>query len=321
MTSRLSLLLGATLATLTISSTLMTSNAAAGGHFGGGGHGGGGGHFGGGGGGGHFGGGVHVGGGGGGHVGGGVHVGGGIHWGGGYGGYRPNSWGVSGHVVVGGGYYRPYRPYYNYYYPVPAYYGASYYPVETTEVYGGPSIAPILQPALPKFGIGLFGGGVATDHNIQTNTQESDLGLLARYRLTDGLILEGELGKTATSVNGVDNLRVDRRLGGSLLYEFGAENHFAPYILGGLGVQQANVDGNYSTTQDYGEVGAGVRYAFNRNFHVTFDLRAGSRTSVSGDSNMAALSSTARTIAPPSSTDSNKGEDYTRARLAAILYF
>jgi len=310
-TSRLPLLLGATLATLALTS--LTGTAEAGGaHFSGGAH---------------FGG--HVGGGSA-HFGGGVHVGGGVHWGGGYGGgyggYRPGGWGVSGHVVVGGGrYYRPYRPYYNYYnyYPdVPAYYGASYYPVETTAVYGGPSVAPAvyIQPELPKFGIGLFAGGVATGYNTQTNTQESDIGVLARYRLTNGLILEGELGKTSTSVNGVDNLRVDRRLGGSLIYEFGAENHFAPYVLAGLGAQQADVGGNYSTTQDYGELGAGIRYAFNRNFHVTFDLRAGSRSSVSGG-DMTNVTGVGRTIAPPSSNSSDTSEDYTRARLAAILYF
>ncbi|HEY0250716.1 MAG TPA: outer membrane beta-barrel protein [Kofleriaceae bacterium] len=283
----------------------------------------------------HFSGGVHISGGGG-HFGGGVHVSGGYHNSGGYGyrggggyhasvhwggGYRPHYWGgVRGHVYVGG--YRPYyyRPYYSYYYPVPSYYEGSYYPVETA---GGPSTQVVVaaQPELPKFGIGLFAGGVATDYNTQTDTQETDYGLLARYRLTEGLIIEGELGKTSTSVNGVDNVRVDRRLGGSLIYEFGAHNRLAPYVLAGLGVQQANVDGDYNTTQDYGELGIGLRYAFSRNFHVAFDVRAGERSSVSDDNSNDAVTGVARTVTPPSSNSDDNKEDYTRARLSAILYF
>src|SRR5262249_3680602 len=125
--------------------------------------------------------------------------------------------------------------------------------------------------------------------------------------------------KTSTSVDGVDNLRVDRRLGVSLLYEIGARNRFAPYVLVGTGVQQAQVNGDYSTTQDYGELGAGIRFAVTPNFHLTFDVRAGSRQSVSNDQTMP-VAGVARTITPPTS-DSGNGEDYTRGRLAAILYF
>jgi hypothetical protein len=273
----------------------------------------------------HFSGGAHFGGGA--HFSGSVHVGGGggyhasVHWGGG-GYYHPHVWGVRGHVWVGG--YHPYyyRPYYAYYYPVPSYYGGSYYPVESEPTYGGPSaaVAVAAEPELPKLGIGLFAGGVSTDYNTQTNTSEQDIGILGRFRLTDGLLIEGELGKTSTSVNGVDNVRVDRRLGGSLIYEIGARNRLAPYVLAGLGVQQANVDGDYNTTQDYGEIGVGLRYALSRNFHVTFDIRAGSRSSVSGD-DTAPVTGVAKTVTPPSSNNTDTSEDYTRARLAAILYF
>ncbi|MFT3700687.1 MAG: outer membrane beta-barrel protein [Kofleriaceae bacterium] len=274
----------------------------------------------------HFSGGVHISGGG--HFGGGIHVGGGYHatfragggWhGGGY--VHPSYWGVRGRVHVGWGGYRPYyyRPYYSYYYPVPAYYSGSYYPVEGV---AAPSqvVAVAEPPPLPRFGIGVFAGGVSTDYNNQTDTSETDLGVLGRFRLTDGLILEGELGRTSTSVNGVDNVRVDRRLGGSLLYEFGAHNRLAPYVLAGLGVEQAQVDGDYSTTQDYGELGVGLRYAFSRNFHLTFDVRAGERSSVSSD-NSDVVTGVAKTVTPPSSNSNDNKEDYTRARLAAILYF
>ena len=91
-------------------------------------------------------------------------------------------------------------------------------------------------------------------------------------------------------------------------------------MLAGLGVQQANVDGNYNTTQDYGEIGVGLRYGLSRNFHVTLDIRAGSRSSVSGDNTMP-VTGVAKTVTPPSSSNTDTSEDYTRARLAAILYF
>ena len=301
MTRRLPLLLGASVAALALGS--LTQSAEAGGHV-------------------HFGGGVHYSGG----FSGGVHVSAGAHWaarpsygGGGYG-WRPNHWHVGGHVWVGNPYY--YRPYYYYYYPeyVPSYYGASYYPVAPTYAAPGVSVAAVAaMPELPKFGIGVFAGGVSTDYNTQTNTQESDLGVLGRFRLTPGLIIEGELGKTSTSVNGVDNLRVDRRLGASLLYEIGAYNRWAPYVLVGTGVQQADVNGSYSTTQDFGEIGAGIRFAVTRNFHLAFDLRAGTRSTVSNDQVMP-VNTTARSVTPPTS-DSGQSEDYTRGRLSAILYF
>lgn len=305
MTTRLPLFLGTSVAALAFASLTGTAEAGRGVHFSGG--------F-------HASGGVHVGGG----FSAGVHVGGGsyAHWGArSY--YHPtNNWSVRGHVWVGG--YRPYyyRPYYYYYYPeyVPSYYGASYYPVETTAAPGVTTVVAVAQPELPRFGIGLFAGGVATDYNTQTNTQESDLGVLGRYRLTTGLIIEGELGKTSTSVNGVDNLRVDRRLGGSLIYEIGAYNRFAPFVLAGLGVQQADVSGNYSTTQDFAEIGAGIRFAVSSHFHLALDLRAGTRSTVSNDQTMPVTGGVARSITPPTS-DSGQSEDYTRARLSAILYF
>jgi hypothetical protein len=287
---------------------------------------------------GRYGGGVHFSGGA--HFSAGVHVGGGVRWssprpsygyyGGGYR-YRPSYWGVHGHIWVGG--YYPYYYYPSYYYYQPYYTETvpSYYPVQPA--YGGPSTvaAFVPPPPLPKLGIGLFAGGVATDYNTQTNTSETDIGVLARYRLTDGLLVEGELGKVSTSVQDpqtgqtVDNVRVDRRLGGSLIYEIGARNAFAPYVLGGLGVQQASVNGNYNTTQDYEEIGVGLRLALSRNFHLTFDVRAGQRNTVSSPSMPTATlppNTTASMVAPPpSSGTANNSEDYTRARLSAILYF
>lgn len=318
--TRLPLILGATLAALAFAP--LTAEA---GHFGGGGHAGGSAHFGG-----HFGGGsfhgsVHVGGSfhvGGGYVARGGHFGGyarGRYYGRGYG-YGYGYGGVRGHVWVGGCYWNCgwYRPYW--YYPgyVSSYYYGSYYPVDTA-AYAGPSVAePVaVEHELPRFGIGVAGGMTSTDFNTANNVSETDLDVLGRFRLTHGLIVEGELGRNSIAVNGQDNVRVDRRLGGSLLYEFGAHNRFAPYVLAGLGVEQASTDGSYNTTQDFAEIGVGLRFALSEHFHITFDIREGSRSTVSSDDS----GTSARTIVAPPSSDSGQDEDYTRGRLAAILYF
>lgn len=245
-----------------------------------------------------------------------IRTGGGVsvHVGRGYGrGYgRGRGW-YGGSVWVGG-YYYP-RPYY-YYYPeyVPSYYyGTPYYPVQPM---AAPGVVAAATPRenMPRFGIGVSAGG----SSVQDNKQESsDLSLLARFRLTRGLLVEGEIGKTSFK----DNERVDRRLGGSLIWEIGARNTLAPYLLVGGGVQQADVDGNFSTTQDFGEIGIGLRVALSRNLHITGDIRAGSRKTI--DSNQPDfLTTAARTVAPPSGQNSNDmTEDYTRARVAAILNF
>jgi hypothetical protein len=135
--------------------------------------------------------------------------------------------------------------------------------------------------------------------------------------LTPGLIVEGEIAKTTFK----DNVRVDRLIGGSLIYEIGARHTFAPYLLAGGGVQQADVAGSFQTTQDFGEIGVGLRFALSRNLHLALDIRAGRRQTV--DSNQpVVISNTARSVAPPSGIDGNNTtEDFTRGRLAAILNF
>jgi hypothetical protein len=122
------------------------------------------------------------------HVGGSAHFSAGAHWStgvrvggysgyyrpggyygyrGGYGGYYRPWWGARGSIYVGG-YYPYYWPYYSYYYPVPSYYEGSYYPVQPgASVYAGPSTVAVVAPPppMPRFGVGVFAGGVCTDHN------------------------------------------------------------------------------------------------------------------------------------------------------------
>jgi hypothetical protein len=245
-----------------------------------------------------------------------VHFSGGVRWSGGVHvssgswrfarpAWRPHRWHVGGSIYVGPRYRVYPRPYYVYYPAyVPSYYHTtSYYPVE------------------PALGIGLFAGGSAVESQAGDSTHESDdIGLLARFRLTPGLILEGELGKMSYDVDGVDNARVDRRLGASLLYEIGAYNRWAPYLLVGIGAQQAEVAGDFQTTQNYGEIGAGLRWAITPKFHLAGEIRAGTRATVSSDDMIAPAGTSMRTITPPSES-SDETEEYTRARLSAILYF
>ncbi len=233
--------------------------------------------------------------------------------------WRPRTWSVGGSIWVGGGstyYPRYHRPYYYYPQYVPSYYGeASYYPVAPAAAPGVVVAVADPRPELPKLGIGLFAGGVS----VQDQDDSSDVGLLGRLRLGNGgLLIEGELGKTSYT----NDLRVDRRLGAALIWEIGARNRFAPYLLAGLGVQQADVADEYQTTQNFAELGVGIRYAVTPHFHITADVRAGSRDTMSGDEPMPNVDGTVkRTVAPPSATAEDDNENYSRARLSAILYF
>ncbi len=222
------------------------------------------------------------------------------------------SFSFGGHIRIGGGFRnRAYRPYY--YTPIPSYYGysaVSYYPVApvaTTAV-----VAVVPRPPLPRFGVGLFAGGVV----VEDQSESSDVGILGRFRLTPGLLIEGEVGKMSYE----NDLRVDRRLGASLVYELGAYNKLAPYVLAGVGVQQADVADRYETTQNYAEVGIGLRYALTPHVHVAFDIRAGSRVSGATEDTTPGIGgvSDKSVVSPPSSEE---GEEFSRARLSAMFYF
>ncbi len=248
------------------------------------------------------------------------HVSGSVHWSSPpRSSWRPRTWSVGGSIWVGQNYApRYYRPYYYQPQYVPSYYGESnYYPVAPAAY--APGVVAVVadpRPDLPKLGIGLFAGGVS----VQDQDDSNDMGVVGRLRLGNGgMLIEGELGKTHYT----NDLRVDRRLGASLIWEIGARNRFAPYLLVGLGVQQADVGNEFTTTQNFAELGVGVRYAVTPHFHLTADVRSGTRDTMSSDSPPTTNvdGTVARTVAPPSPTAANDNENYTRARLSAILYF
>jgi hypothetical protein len=217
---------------------------------------------------------------------------------------------IGGAIWLGGGYYtRPYAapP------PPPAYCDCgpstvpSYYPVSP-----GPATYAAAAPAprLPTFGIGLFAGGV----DVEGDHVGEDYGVIGRLRLSRGLLVEGEVGKNELE----DGARVDRRLGGGLVWEMSPFNRWSPYLLGSLGVTQVDVgDGDFSTTQSFGELGIGLRWAISPSLHLAADVRAGSRQNVDEEGTRPSVG-IGRAVAPPAG---DEGEQYTRARLSAILYF
>jgi hypothetical protein len=253
---------------------------------------------------------------------GGIRVSGGVRVSGGFSARVP-SWSGGVRVYSARPYYY-YQPYYRYYYPVPAYYGVGY----SVDAGVAPGVTQVVAPppALPRLGLGLFAGGLVTTNTASNGssieTQGSDFGLLGRLRLTSGLLLEGDIGKThavtTTSVNGVDVKRVDRRLGASLVYEFGAHYRWSPYILGGLGAEQTDLGSTYSATRGYGEIGGGIRFAVTERFHLTADLRVGARDATTSSDTPVVL---ARTIYPAEPTNYDQPETYVRSRLSAILWF
>jgi hypothetical protein len=188
--------------------------------------------------------------------------------------------------------------------PVP-----SYYP----PAYAAPAPVVVAQPPAPRLarlGLGAFVGGTDTDGEGEGD----DVGLLARVRLTRGLILEGELGHSELDYDQVEN-----RVGGALLYEFGAHNRWAPYVLGGLGVSVR--EDEYGNEDEYGrtyaEVGLGLRFALTERFHIAGDIRAGATARIEDEDYD---DDVARGIAIPDD-DGDEAIEYTRARLSAVIYF
>jgi hypothetical protein len=213
---------------------------------------------------------------------------------------------VGGAIWVGGGYYEP-----RFSAPPPPppdcdCGSGNYYPV-VAQPSAGVYVAPA-RPALPRFGVGVAAGGV----DVEGQDAGDDLALIGRLRLTPRWQLEGEIGKSELA----DGSRVDRRLGAGLNFEFSPYNRFTPYLVGSLGVTEVEVaSGEYEAAQSFGEVGIGLRYAITPRIHLSGDIRAGSRSAI--DDEPRPLDAAARSIAPPD----DESEEYTRARLSAVLFF
>lgn len=214
---------------------------------------------------------------------------------------------VGGAIWVGGGYYGPRfsaPP------PPPADCdcgSGNYYPV-VAQPSAGVYVAPAPRPALPRWGVGVAAGGM----DVEGQDAGDDLALIGRLRLTPRWQLEGEIGKSELA----DGSRVDRRLGAGLNFEFSPYNRFTPYLVGSMGVTQVEVAaGEYESAQSFGELGIGLRYAITPRIHLAGDIRAGSRSAI--DDEPQPLDAAARSITPPD----DESEEYTRARLSAVLFF
>ncbi len=246
-----------------------------------------------------------------------VHVGGRYsgprYYGRGYRGYRP--------------YYRPYyRPrvhlrYYSRPYFFPYYYGYRYAAPPPCYYECGPSYysapPPVVvaarvrdEPPLPRLGIGIFGGSVG----VEGNDSGADLGLVGRLRLTRHFMLEAEVSKTELA----DGERVDKRIGGALLLDLMPYSALSPFVLGGGGFGQTDVnDGTFTAEQLYGELGVGLEWRLGRHFAIFGDLRAGVRESNASDDEFLLV----RGVAGGNDPVVDDNERFTRARIGALLYF
>jgi opacity protein-like surface antigen len=225
---------------------------------------------------------------------------------------------AAGHIYIGGGGYRR-RHYVRSYYPG-TYVGVQFaspppppcYECGATAYYVEPAPQPQVAyvapepppPPVPLFGLGVFAGGV----DVERGESGNDLGLFARLRLTHHLRLEGEISRTEHD----DGMRIDRRMGGALLYDFAPYARLSPYILGGLGAGRTEMDdGRYGAQQGYGELGIGLEWRLTDHLSLIGDLRAGARETRPDDG--AVMLQTAPTR--------EEEENYTRGRLGALLFF
>lgn len=181
--------------------------------------------------------------------------------------------------------------------PPPTYPAAQpYYPPPVM-----PAAAP--EPPLPRFALGAFAGSL----EVNDSARGTDLGLLARLRLTDSLLVEGEIAKTE-----MDSARIDRRIGGALMYDFAPRSRWSAHLLLGTGVTQVAIsDDNWKAEQRYGEIGIGLSRKLTHRLKIAGDLRAGARSRVDDQPTDAMFKS----IAPSTEAE----EAYTRARLSLIL--
>jgi len=184
----------------------------------------------------------------------------------------------------------------------------TYYPIAPAPV-GYATVAAPASAAEPlsRFGIGVFMGGVSVDGEHEGK----DAGLVGQFRLTRGLILEGEVAKNELA----DGARVDRRIMAGLQLELRPQRRMTPYLAAAVGTTQVEIGDSWQDNQGLAEVGAGLRYRLSERFALFGDIRVGQRqladqaaTPVPVDSNMARVMPAA-------------DENYSRVRLGGMLTF
>jgi hypothetical protein len=182
--------------------------------------------------------------------------------------------------------------------------GPSYPPPATV---AAPAHAP--EPPMTRLGLGIFGGSVG----VEDNDAGADVGLVGRVRLTRHFLIEAEVSKTELA----DGERVDKRIGGALLLDLAPRSVLSPYLLGGGGFGQTDVnDGTLTAEQAYGELGVGLEWRLGRHFALFGDLRAGVRESNASEEELLLVTGTG-----DSGLRVDDDEHFTRARLGAMLYF
>ena len=189
--------------------------------------------------------------------------------------------------------------------PPPTYYRYQprYRPQPPSTVYARPAV----RPWAPRFGLGVFGGGV----DVEDREGGEAFGLIARFNVGRHLALEGELSRDEIE----NDVRIDNRAGGAVILNLLPNRRLNPYVLVGGGVLMTDVaDGQYNTSDPYGEAGIGLELKLSRRLSVSLEGRAGARRRASaGDPGEMPL----RAIAPPADEE----EAYTRGRLSAMIYF
>jgi len=211
--------------------------------------------------------------------------------------------------------YRPsrvhvYGGYYTYQFaspPPPPVYECDTVPVYTTRTSTEPIVATtyVQRDPLPRFGLGITAGRFEADEGRDAD----EFGVFARLRLTDALEVELESSKTEHDAGD----RIDKKFGGALYLDLAPHSDWAPYAVGGLGVQESEgSDGAWTSERSYGEIGGGLRWRVNRSFTLAGDVRVGQSSAIEEEEDYVAL-----TVLPAIADD----ENYTRLTLKGILYF
>lgn len=220
---------------------------------------------------------------------------------------------IGGSIWLGGGYYQ--QPFAQPPPPPPAQVDCNcesptYYPIAPAPVaYVSAPMAAAEDP-LPRFGLGAYLGGVSTDGE----QEGKDVGLVGQFRLTRGLILEGEVAKNELA----DGARTDRRYMVGLQYELSPRKRLSPYLAGAIGVTQVEVgDDEWQDNQSVAEVGAGLRLRLSERLQIFGDFRLGERQMI--DDSSEPVPGTIGTSARAAMPEDN--ERISRVRFGGMILF